>query len=106
MQQVDGVELRIVVVEFFPDLPSSRKAEYSCFIFGYKDGDVGSQYLLLPTLSTYFFIQRGQKNVGDDTGVRRLPALDVYVCDGGCVFDVSFSDREIHGIASLPAAPR
>jgi hypothetical protein len=105
-QKVDCVELRIILVEFFPNLSSSHKAEYPCFIFSHQNGDIVSQCLLLPTLSSFFFVQGGQKDVGDDTDVTRLPRLDLYVCNSTCVFDFGFSDHEIHGIASVPAIAR
>jgi hypothetical protein len=97
-QKVDGVEFRIILVEFFPNWSSSCKAEYSCFVFGYMDEDVVSQDLLPPAFSSFFFVQGTQKDVGDDTGVRRLPALDVYMCNRGCVLDFGSSDREVHGM--------
>jgi hypothetical protein len=104
-QQVDGVEFRVVVVEFLPDLPSSRKAEDAFFIFGYKDRDVASQNLFLPAMRPVLFVQGGEEDVADDAGVSRLPALDVYVRNRGCVLDVSSSDREIHRL-SAPAVAR
>jgi hypothetical protein len=77
-EQVDGIEFRIILVELFPSLSSSRKAEYLSFIFGYKDRDIASQNLFLPAMRPVLFVQGAEERVGDDAGVSRLPTLDMY----------------------------